>query len=200
MTVAASPADVPPQGYNTGLGRGAQLLADIASIQALVTAAANPAVQAALVDRLNRLQIEAVDWFMMSFWVAADQILAEMATGSNDMRVMPAAGDAWVIGQLSAISARQATVDALVAAGTPALPANGTQYTKAYPPPNSAYPLTEPDVLLYQLQTQLVDYYMAKAYLPASLILSHMTGTQTYPFNGYQSGYTMFQQYVEGPF
>ena len=204
MTVTASPADVPagtPPGVpqNT-LGKGQQVLSDIAAVQALVTAAANPAVQPALVARLNQLQIEAVDYFMGSYWVAADQILAVMTA---DM-ILPRAGDAFVTAQLAKIATRATQVAALVAAiftmhGTPPGGVDeADQYSVGYPAPNSGYPLTEPDVYLYMLQTQLVDYCMNRGILPATTILATMTGVQTYPWNGYQSDYTWYQQYWDG--
>lgn len=202
MTVLASPADVPagtstnsPQGT---IGKGQSLLNAIATVQGIVTAARNPALQPFMVAQLNTLQIEAVDYFMGSYWVSADQILAKMTTDF----VLPKKGDTYVAAQQLAIAARLAAVNALVAAGytlvgTP--PGGvGQQYSVGYPPPNSGYPLTTPDVLWYQLQTQLVDYCMAKGILPAATILATMTGVQTYPWNGYQSDYTFYQQYWDG--
>lgn len=187
MTVVASPADVPPQGYSTGLGKGAALLAEIAAIQAMVTAAANPRTAPALAARLNMLQMEAVDYFMGSYWVSADSILTTMTASM----ILPKAGDRHVTAALADIAARAAQVVILLAAGTPIV--NPLQYSRAYPPSNSGYPLTGPDVYLYGLQTQLVDYCMLKAILPAALILSTMTGAQTYPWNGYTSTYTWYQ-------
>lgn len=202
MTVTASPADVPagtpgrtPQ--NT-LGKGQLVLSEIAAVQALVTAAANPAVQPALVARLNQLQIEAVDYFMGSYWVSADQILAVMTA---DM-ILPNGGDAFVTAQQAKIAVRLAQINTPGAVGIQDIPPGGTtesaQYSVSYPAPMSGYPLTEPETVWYQLQTQLVDYCMNKGILPAATILATMTGVQTYPWNGYQSDYTFYQQYWDG--
>ena len=206
MTVIASPADVGPgtqNGTNNGqLGKGQLLLNGIAATQtAYNNAVANSINKLRLGDQLTLLQIEAVDYFMGSYWVSADQIIAQMYPAKC---VIPKAGDKFITAQVAAIAARIAEVNALVAAnytqvGTPpgglALGGPASQYSVGYPAPNSGYPLTTPDVLWYQLNTQLVDYMMTKAVLPASLILSFMTGMQTYPWNGYTSNYTWYQPY-----
>lgn len=206
MTVTASPADVPagtptraPQG---AIGKGQSLLNEIAAIQALVTAAKNPATQPDLVTRLNRLQIQAVDYFMGSYWVSADSILA--ATYPAEF-ILPHSGDPYVTAKLAAIAARVAQINNPGTVGIQDRPPGGTapskansQYSVSYPAPISGYPLTEPETVWYQLQTQLIDYCMNKGILPAATILSFMTGAQTYPWNGYQSDYTSYQQYWDG--
>lgn len=199
MTVTASPADVPPgtqTGNPIGVGKGQSLLNAITALQTAIANTTQPQAVANLNAALAAAQVAAVDYFMQSFWVSADQIIAQMATAPNDKRVMPKKGDAYVTAQLALIAQRQAQVTAAIAAGTPV--ANPLQYSATYPPPMSGYPLSLPDAVLYALQTQLVDYYMAKSYLPASLILSTMTGTQTYPWNGYTSDYTSYQWYIDG--
>ena len=77
MTVTANPLDVPGV-YGQGPGKGTQVLNAVAAQQAVVNAAVGPFVTAAQAQ-LNLLQIEAVDYFMQSYWVAADQILATFA-------------------------------------------------------------------------------------------------------------------------
>src|SRR6185312_5031739 len=66
MTVTAPPQDT----------AGAALDAQIATVQALVTAGANPPVQAALEQQLAQLQVEAVDHYMVTGWLNAAAILA----------------------------------------------------------------------------------------------------------------------------
>lgn len=206
MTVTASPVDVPP-GTATGtpqgtLGKGGTLLAAITNLNTAIANTTQPQAVANLNAALVAAQVAAVDYFMQSFWVSADQIIAQMATAPTDLRVISrkelSDANSFVNRQLALIAQRQAQVTAAIAAGTPTV--NPLQYSVAYPPPMAGYPLTLPDAVLYQLQTQLVDYYMAKAILPASLILSTMTGVQTYPWNGYESNYTEYQQWLEyGP-
>lgn len=201
MTVVASTADV-PAGTATGnpqpgLGKGGTLLAGIAATQALVTAAKNPASQNALQGQLDLLQVEAVQYFMGSYWVAADQIIANttVAAAITLWGMGSPVRDQHLAELLARIVSRQAQVNILVAAGTPSLETTGvqpTQYSVAYPPPNSGYPLTSPDVKLYALQTELVNYLMQKAYVLAATILSVMNGAQTYDWNGYTSNYTRY--------
>ena len=203
MTVTASPADVAPgtaTGTPNGVSKGQSLLNAITDLTNRIAAVMQPQLIAALTNELGLAQIRAVDYFMQSFWVAADQVLAQMATAPTDLRVLPKAGDFYVTAQLAAIAARQTQVTAALAAGTPTLPSGdqSTQYTKAFPPPMKGYPLTLPDRVLYQLQSELVHYYMVTGILPASLILSTMSGVQTYPWNGYESNYTFYQQYLDG--
>lgn len=195
MTVTASPADVPagtatgnPQ---AGLGKGGTLLAEIAAVSALNFG--NQAISNTLHTKLNRLQIEAVEYFMASYWVAADQIIA--STTVQTALTLWSPRDSFLAGLLARIASRQAQVNILVAAGTPSLETTGvqpTQYSVAYPPSNSGYPLTSPDVKLYSLQTELVNYLMNKPYVTAATILSAMNGAQTYDWNGYTSNYTWY--------
>lgn len=195
MTVTASPADVPagtlvghPQ---PGLGKGGTLLAAIAATAAL--SFGNQAIAASLATQLAELQIEAVRYFMNSYWVSADQIIANTTVAAAITLWSPR--DKRLADLLARIATRQAVVNTLVAAGTPSTVGTGmqpSQYSVAYPPSNSAYPLTSPDVKLYSLQVELVNYLMQKAYVTAATLLATMTGAQTYPWNGYASGYTWF--------
>jgi hypothetical protein len=211
MTVTASPNDLPPGTATgtagTGVGKGQSLLNQIAALQTAYNASvANSVNQRNLAFALNAEQIAAVDYFMATYWVSADQIIATMYP---TYFTLPKVGDAFITAQRTKIAARLTQL-AAIGTGTPiGTPPGGTttngaaqaQYSVAYPLPNSGYPLVTPDVLWYQLNTQLVDYAMRTGnILPASLILSTMTGTQTYPWNGYWSNYTSYQQYWDGQY
>ncbi len=177
MTVSAPTAD----------SGGAAILANVAAVQTLVNAAANPAVQSLLLQQLNALQTQAVDHFMATYWVSADQILATIVPPTNSRY------GAYVTAQLAAISARAAQVATIVAAGLPAITMGNVA-----PQYSVAYPLTRvPDTYWYMLQVQLVDFCMANAIVTASQILSTMTGAQTYVFH-YVSDYTFYQSDIEG--
>ena len=192
MTVTASPADVPGV-YGQGVGKGTQVLNAVAAQQAVVSAAVGPFVVPAAAQ-LNLLQIEAVDYFMGSYWVSADQILATF--GASLTASLCGKYYGFVTTQLAAIAARLAQINQT----------NPTQYSQvitqgnqapqysAYMPP---FPLTPPDGYWYQLQTQLVDFLMATGIVPASLILSTMTGAQTYPFT-YNTHGQYFSDSTEG--
>jgi hypothetical protein len=65
MTVTAPPIDV----------YGAQIDAQIATVQALVTANRNPRIEDNLGQQLNALQISAVERYMMTGWLNAATIL-----------------------------------------------------------------------------------------------------------------------------
>jgi hypothetical protein len=197
MTVSASPADIATiQPNQPTVGKGQLLLNAIAAVQTLVNAYANPAAQASLLNELNRRQIEAVNYFMGSYWVAADVILATIS--------IPSGGSLATRNEITRLQAlitnRQNQVNTLIAAGIPVSPVGNeaSQYSTAYPPPMSGYPLTLPDSQLYSFQMQLVNLLMATSLIPASQILSTMTGTQTYPWNGYISNYTYYQNDIDG--
>ena len=189
MTVTANPLDVPGV-YGQGVGKGTQVLNAVAAQQAVVNAAVATFVAPAAA-RLNLLQIEAVDYFMGSYWVSADQILATFSP-------LPSAPkyNAYITSQLNAIAARLAQINQT----------NPTQYSQVITQGNEApqysrysppYPLTGPDTYYYSLQTQLVDFLMTTGTLPASLILSTMTGVQTYPFT-YNTNGQYFSDSTEG--
>jgi hypothetical protein len=189
MTVAASPLDVPGV-YGQGVGKGTQVLNAVAAQQAVVNAAVGPfAVPAAA--QLNLLQIEAVDYFMGSYWVSADQILATFAPLPVNSRY-----GAYIIAQLAAIAARTAQINQTNPTQYSQVVTQGNQAPQysAYMPP---FPLTPPDTFWYQLQTQLVDFLMTTGILPASLILSTMTGVQTYPYT-YNTNGQYFSDSTEG--
>src|ERR1035437_9950386 len=198
MSVTASPDDLPPGTATTNpqaVGKGQSLLDAIAVLQALADAAPNPGQFLAAKAQLNLLQIGAVDYFMGSFWVSADQILATFSP-------LPFAGknNAYITSQLALISKRAALVVALVARGPLPITIGNEgepQYSRSYPEPMAGYPLTDPDTCWYQLQMQLVDFLMTMGVVPASLILSTMTGAQTYPTNIYTSNYTSYQNCLD---
>lgn len=213
MTVTASPNDLPPgSATNTApgslgaVGKGQTLLNGIAATQTALNASVpNSVNNRQLAYNLNQLQIQAVDYFMATYWVAADQIIAQMYPA---MAILPKNTPKFVTSQLAAIAARAAQLVAIGTSTPTGTPPGGTvaqgnnypQYSRAYPLPSSGYPLTQPDVYWYQLNTQFVDYLMNKAHLPASLILSFMTGVQTYASNAYWSNYTFYQQYWDGQY
>lgn len=184
MTVVASSADTAGSKGN-GLGKGQTLLNAIAAVQALVTSAPLNLSAAA---QLNLLQIEAVDYFMNSFWVSADKILAAFAPIPVNSRY-----GAYITAQLAAIATRAAAVATLVAQGLPTstLGNQAPQYSVAY------LPYQVPDTYWYQLNTQLVDFLMWNGIVTASSILSTMTGAQTYAF-AYNSDGQFFSPYSEG--
>ena len=189
MTVTASPNDTTDI-YGQGVGKGTQVLAAVATAQTLAATAKEPFLTSVRAQ-LNLLQIAAVDYFMGSYWVSADQILATF-----EPLTVPAKYAGYVNAQLAAIAARLVQIDQT----------NPTQYSQAlvygneapqysaYMPP---YPITPPDTRWYQLQTELVDFLMTHGIVLASQILSQMTGTQTYPFT-YNSNGQFFSPYGEG--
>jgi hypothetical protein len=170
MTVTASPADVPPgtsTGSPIGVGNGQTLLNQIAAVQAKVNASTGY-FQAALLAALGALQIEAVDYFMGKFWVTAASILATVA---------PVRVDAHAAKALVEIGLVAADLAAYVPPPAAEFVGNEAQYSVQYVPTFLQQKLNE-------LQTQLVDYYMATGAMLASNILSTMTGMQTLDDNG----------------
>ena len=188
MTVVASSEDVTGV-HGNGPGKGTQVLSAIAGLQAIVNAAPNPIQLIAAQAQLNLLQINAVDYFMGSYWVSADQILATF--------VLPTTGryGSYITSQLAQIAARLAQINQVPAQYSQVITVgNQAPQYPAYMPP---YPNTPPDPYWYQLQTQLVDFLMQTSIVPASLILSTMTGAQTYAFN-YNTNGQFFSPYSEG--
>ena len=186
MTVSASPADVPGI-HGNGVGKGQSLLNAIAALPAV----AYPATvsQRAVKTQLGVLQINAVDYFMASYWVSADSILATMTVNMQG-------ADKHVFDLQAKIAARLLIVATIPPAVQPAPLVYGNeapQYS-AYMPP---FPLTPPDGIWYALCTELVGYCMAKGILPAGLILSTMTGSQTYPYT-YNTNGQVFSPDGEG--
>ena len=188
MTVVASSEDVTGV-HGNGPGKGTQVLNAVAGLQAIVNAAPNPIQLIAAQAQLNLLQINAVDYFMGSYWVSADQILATF--------VLPTTGryGSYITSQLAQIAARLAQINQVPAQYSQVITVgNQAPQYPAYMPP---YPNTPPDPYWYQLQTQLVDFLMQTSIVPASLILSTMTGAQTYAFN-YNTNGQFFSPYSEG--
>ena len=189
MTVTANPLDVPGV-YGQGPGKGTQVLNAVAAQQIVANAAVGAFVPGAQAH-LNLLQIEAVDYFMGSYWVSADQILATFAPLPVNNKY-----GAYITAQLNAITARLAQINQV----------NPPQYSQAlnygnyapqYPAYMPPYPNTPPDGYWYALQTQLVDFLMANGIVTAGSILSTMTGAQTYAFN-YNTNGQFFSPYSEG--
>ncbi len=188
MTVVASSADVTGV-HGNGPGKGTQVLNAIAAAQSLVSASAPPFLQSAQAQ-LNLLQIEAVDYFMGSYWVSADKILAAFAPLPTNSKYGP-----YITAQLNAITARLAQINQVPPQYSKALVyGNQAPQYPAYMPP---FPLTPPDPYWYQLQTQLVDFLMTNGVVLASAILSTMSGVQTYAFN-YNTNGQFFSPYSEG--
>ncbi len=188
MTVVASSADVTGV-YGQGPGKGTQVLNAVAAQQAIVNAAPNPIQLAAAQAQLNLLQINAVDYFMGSYWVSADQILATF--------VLPTTGryGSYITSQLAQIAARLAQINQVPAQYSQVITVgNQAPQYPAYMPP---YPNTPPDGYWYALQTQLVDFLMTHGIILASTILSTMSGNQTYPFT-YNTNGQFFSPYSEG--
>lgn len=188
MTVVASSADVTGV-HGNGPGKGTQVLNAVAAQQAIVNAA-TPAFIGSAAAQLNLLQIEAVDYFMGSYWVSADSILAAFAPLPVNSKYGP-----YITAQLAAIAARLAQIQQVPPQYRQALVyGNQAPQYPAYMPP---YPNTPPDTYWYQLQVQLVDFLMANGIVLASNILSTMTGAQTYAFN-YNTNGQFFSPYSEG--
>ena len=144
MTVVASSLDVPGV-RGQGVGKGTQVLNAVAAQQAIVNAAPAGIQLAAALAQLGLLQIEAVDYFMGSYWVSADSILAAFAPIPVNNRY-----GTYITTQLSMISARAAAVATLVAQGLPTSTQGNyaPQYSVAY------LPYQVPDTYFYQLSTQ----------------------------------------------
>lgn len=157
MAVVAPPADT----------SGAALDAQIATVQALVSANRNPLIEYQLQQQLNQLQVAAVEHYMVTGWLNAAAILALYTAPSADKS-----------GQT--ITARVAALTAFynnaVTAGMP--PGNANGYGDAgWTTIASAYAQQ-----LYAKQIELVEHIMnLPAGTSAAVILSTMTGAQTAP-------------------
>jgi hypothetical protein len=143
---------------------GAALLAGIVLVQDLVQNTNSPFA----IAQLGLLQVNAVDHFMAKFFVTAASILATIA---------PVRVDARAAKMLAEIAGVEAKIAAYVPPSAAEFLGNEAQYSVQYVPTFLQQKLNE-------LQTQLVDYYMATGAIPAALILSTMTGVQTLDDNG----------------
>ena len=145
--------------------QGAAIDAQIAVLQALVTANKNPLIEYQLQQQLNLLQMQAVDHYMVTGWLNAASILALYSAPSWDKT-----------GQV--ITARVAALQNLYnnALVMPVGNANGYG-DSGWTTIASAYAQ-----MLYAKQIELVEHIMG---LPggtsAATILANMTGVQTAP-------------------
>jgi hypothetical protein len=145
---------------------GAALLAQIATVQALVTANANPLVLAQLTAQLNQLQVEAIDHFMVTGWINAATILETYTAPAWDS-----------VGQ--ALTARVAFLQALYENAPAPLPGNAEGYgTAGWVTVAQNYAQQ-----LYAAQISLVEHIMAlPGGTPAATMLANLTGFQSFPF------------------
>jgi hypothetical protein len=166
MTVTAPPLDT----------QGALLDAQIATVQALVTANANPAVLYQNQQLLNALQIQAVDHYMSTGWLNAGTILATYTAP---------VGDKTGAALLKLVTDAQT----LVTNAPPADPrADGI-----------VSPLEVYQQYLYQKQTELVDYIMTTpAGTRAATILANLTGFQSFPYDYVFSSIGFTSEALEG--
>lgn len=155
MTVTAPSQDAP----------GAALDAQIAAVQALVTANTNPLVEAQLKAQLNQLQVEAVQHYMVTGWLnAGSSILSTYSAPSWDA----------IAQQLAArVAALQSSYD-----NAPAMPpGNANGYGSGGWTTIKANYLQQ----LYQAQMQLVGRLMDIGQPTAATVLAALTGVQTAP-------------------
>lgn len=144
---------------------GALIDAQIATLQALVTAAKNPAVEARLTQELNRWQVLAVDHYMVTGWLNAAAILGTYST------------PAWDI-QGKALTARVAYLQNLLN-NAPAMPVGNAD---GYGDSGWTSIASNFAQQLYAAQISLVEHIMD---LPggtsAATMLANLTGVQTAP-------------------
>lgn len=145
---------------------GAAIDAQIAVLQALVNANANPLVQAQLELQLNQWQVEAVDHYMVTGWLnAGSNVLATYSAPSWD-----------AVGQ--ALTARVAFLQNLYNNAPAMPPGNAEGYGSAGWTTVAANYLQQ----LYAAQVSLVEHIMD---LPggtsAATMLANLTGVQTNP-------------------
>lgn len=140
--------------------QGALLDAQIATVQALVTANFNPRVLYALQQQLNALQVQAVDHYMVTGWLNAGTILAAYTPPNWDK-----------VGQ--GMKTRVAFLQALTA-NAPAMPAGNDGWTSL------AVSYGE---LLYAKQIELVEHIMDfPGATSAATMLAALTGFQSFAF------------------
>lgn len=145
---------------------GAALDAQIAVVQALVTANANTVRLYSYQQQLNQLQVAAVDHYMVTGWLNAATILATY---------QPRASDA--VGQ--AIVARVAALQALVNNPPTMPPGNANGYGSAgWTTIANAY-----QQMLYAKQIELVEHIMnTPGGTTAATMLAALTGSQSFAF------------------
>lgn len=157
MTVVAPTADK----------AGARIDARIATVQALVTANANPRVLYALQQQLNLLQVDAIDHYMVTGWLNAAAILLLYSAPPWDKT-----------GQTIAkrVASLTAIYNAALAAGMPVGNAYGYG-TAGWTTIAAAYAQQ-----LYAKQIELVERIVSvPGGTSAATILAAMTGSQTAP-------------------
>ncbi len=154
MAVTAPSVDAP----------GAVLDKAIATVQALVLSNANPAIQYALEQQLNLLQVEAVDHYMVTGWLNASAILTAYTAPAWDLVAQ-------------ALSARVAGLQTLYDDAPAMPPGNAGGYgSSGWTTVASNYAQQ-----LYQAQIQLVERLMDIGQPTAATILASLTGVQTAP-------------------
>lgn len=144
---------------------GAQIDAQIAVLQALVTANVNPAILYQLQQELNTWQVEAVDHYMITGWLNAAAILTAYNAPVWDK-----------VGQ--ALTARVAFLQNLFD-NVPAPPPGNAE---GYGGSGWVTVAQNYQQQLYAAQTALVDRIIdVPGGTPAGTILAEMTGAQTNP-------------------
>lgn len=155
MTVVAPPVDP----------AGAALDAQIAVVQALVTANRNPAVEYQLQQQLDTLQVQAVDHYMVTGWLNAATILATFSAPTWDKAGVSLTG-------------RVAFLQGLVNNPPTMPPGNADGYGDS----GWTTIASAQQQMLYAKQIELVEHILA---LPggttAATVLSTLTGVQTAP-------------------
>jgi hypothetical protein len=144
---------------------GAALDAQIATVQALVTANANPVVLPRLQAFLNQLQVEAVDHYMVTGWLNAAVILAAYPAPAWDR-----------LGQ--AIASRVADLQSFYNNAPAPLPGNANGYGSA----GWVTVAQNYAQQLYQAQIQLVEHLMDIGQPTAATMLANLTGSQSFTY------------------
>lgn len=172
MTVTAPPLDT----------AGAALDAQIAVVQALVNANKNPAVLAANKQLLNQLQVEAVDHYMVTFWLDPTVILATYQPLATDK-----------IGQ--SLLARVVFLQNLVN-NAPTMP---TGNADGYGAAGWTTVLQNYQSQLYAAQVALVERLMdCPGSTSAATMLANLTGFQTRPYDYVFSSVGFTDQWIDG--
>lgn len=155
MTVVAPPTDIPGQALD----------AQIATVQALVTANRNPLVEYLQIQQLHALQAQAVDHYMVTGWLNAATIIAAFPSPIWDLE-----------GQR--LTKRVAYLQTLVNNPPTPPPGNAAGYGSAgWTTVGAAY-----TQMLYAKQIELVEHTMNYPTTTAAVMLSTLTGFQSFPF------------------